>query len=210
MTSSLNLASRPFTNRLLPWLMTAGVLFVSLIGLLVVVHYTLEANRESAAIRLQINNLRTQEKGLLDDAKKVRESMTHEQLQALEAAHQLADRKAFSWSRLLADLEAALPPNVRVSRIAVRSVGAEGDQTVADLELTVFAKTANVITGMIGDMNRAGIFDAQLRSQNLQKGRGESGSEYDLDVVYRPRSGYASENVAAVKETGVTKEEESK
>jgi len=190
--------------------MTAGVLFVSLIGLLVVVHYTLEANRESAAIRLQINNLRTQEKGLLDDAKKVRESMTHEQLQALEAAHQLADRKAFSWSRLLADLEAALPPNVRVSRIAVRSVGAEGDQTVADLELTVFAKTANVITGMIGDMNRAGIFDAQLRSQNLQKGRGESGSEYDLDVVYRPRSGYASENVAAVKETGVTKEEESK
>ena len=210
MNSNLNLASKPFTNRLLPWLMTAGVLFVSLIGLFVVVHYTLQANRESAAIRIDINNLRTQEKGLLDDAKKVRESMTREQLQALEAAHQLADRKAFSWSRLLADLEAALPPNVRVSRIAVRSVGMQGDQTVADLELTVFAKSANVITAMIADMDRVGVFQSDLRAQNLQKGRGESGSEYDLDVIYRPRAGYTSENVAAVQEAGITKEEESK
>lgn len=210
MTSNLNLASKPFTNHLLPWLMTAAVLFVSLIGLLVVVNYTLQANRESAATRIRINNLRTQEKGLLDDAKKVRESMTHEQLQALDAAHKLADRKAFSWSRLLADLEAALPPNVRVSRIAVRSVGMQGDQTVADLELTVFAKSANVITSMIADMDRAGVFQSDLRAQNLQKGRGESGSEYDLDVTYRPRAGYSSENVAAVKETGNPKEEESK
>jgi len=174
--SNLNLASKPFTNHLLPWVMTAAVLFVSLIGLLVVVNYTLQANRESAATRIRINNLRTQEKGLLDDAKKVRESMTHEQLQALDAA-------------------------------AVRSVGMQGDQTVADLELTVFSKSANVITSMIADMDRAGVFQADLRAQNLQKGRGESGSEYDLDVIYRPRSGYSSENVAAVKETGTAKEE---
>jgi len=208
-TSNLNLASKPFTNRLLPWLLTAVVLFVSVIGLLIVVQYTLQANRESEAIRVEINNLRTQEKGLLDDAKKVKESMTHEQLQALDAAHQLVDRKTFSWSRLLADLEAALPGNVRVSRIAVREIGRQGDQTVADLELTVFSKSANVITAMIRDMDRAGIFQADLRVQNLQKGRGESGTEYDLAVIYRPRAGYASENVAAVQETG-TKGEESK
>ena len=210
MTSNLNLASKPFTNRLLPWLMTAGVLFVSLIGLLIVVHYTLQANRQSAATRVRINNLRSQENALLEDAKKVKQSMSAEQLQALDAAHQLADRKAFSWSRLLADMEAALPGNVRVSRIAVRSVGMQGDQMVADLELTVFAKSANVITGMIADMDRAGIFQANLRAQNLQKGRGESGSEYDLDVIYRPRAGYANENVAAMQENGTTKEEKAK
>jgi Tfp pilus assembly protein PilN len=206
-TSNLNLASKPFTNRLLPWLLTAAVLFVSIIGLLVVVHYTVKANRESEAIRVEINNLRTQEKGLLDDAKKVKALMTSEQLQALEAAHQLVDRKTFSWSRLLADLEAALPGTVRVSRIAVRDIGRQGDQTVADLELTVFAKNANVITAMIRDMDRAGIFQADLRVQNLQKGRGESGTEYELAVIYRPRAGYASENVAAVQETGITGEE---
>jgi len=205
-TSNLNLASKPFTNRLLPWLLTAVVLFVSFIGLLIVVHYTLQANRESEAIRVEINNLRTKERGLLDDAKKVKQLMTREQLQALEAAHQLVDRKVFSWSRLLADLEAALPGNVRVSRIAVREIGRQGDQTVADLELTVFAKSANVVTAMIRDMDRAGIFQADLRVQNLQKGRGESGTEYDLAVIYRPRAGYASENVAAVQESGTTGE----
>jgi len=205
-TSNLNLASQPFTNRLLPWLLTVVVLFVSVIGLLGVVHYTLQANRESEAIRVEINNLRTQEKGLLDDAKKVKALMTRDQLQALEAAHQLVDRKTFSWSRLLADLEAALPGNVRVSRIAVRAIGMQGDQTVADLELTVFAKSANVVTAMIRDMDRAGIFQADLRVQNLQKGRGESGTEYDLAVVYRPRAGYASENMAAVQESGTTGE----
>ena len=207
MNSNLNLASKPFTNRLLPWLLTAVVLFISVIGLLIVVHYTLQANRESEAIRVEINNLRTKEKGLLDDAKKVKQLMTHEQLQALEAAHQLVDRKAFSWSRLLADLEAALPGNVRVSRIAVRDIGRQGDQTVADLELTVFAKSANVVTAMIRDMDRAGIFQADLRVQNLQKGRGESGTEYELEVIYRPRAGYSSENVAAVQESGNTGEE---
>ena len=206
MTSNLNLASKPFTNRLLPWLLTAVVLFVSVIGLLGVVHYTLQANRESEAIRVEINNLRTQEKGLLDDAKKVKALMTRDQLQALEAAHQLVDRKTFSWSRLLADLEAALPGNVRVSRIAVRAIGMQGDQTVADLELTVFAKSANVVTAMIRDMDRTGIFQADLRVQNLQKGRGESGTEYDLAVIYRPRAGYPSENMAAVQETGNTGE----
>lgn len=206
MTSNLNLASKPFTNRLLPWLLTAVVLFVSVIGLLGVVHYTLQANRESEALRVEINNLRTQEKGLLDDAKKVKALMTRDQLQALEAAHQLVDRKTFSWSRLLADLEAALPGNVRVSRIAVRAIGMQGDQTVADLELTVFAKSANVVTAMIRDMDRTGIFQADLRVQNLQKGRGESGTEYDLAVVYRPRAGYASENMAAVQESGTTGE----
>ena len=207
MTSNLNLASKPFTNRLLPWVLTAIVLFVSVIGLFGVVHYTLQAKRESAALGVEINNLRTQERGLLDTAKKVKESMTMEQRQSLDAAHQLVDRKAFSWSRLLADLEAALPGNVRVSRIAVRAIGKQGDQTVADLELTVFAKSANVITAMIRDMDRAGIFQADLRVQNLQKGRGESGTEYDLEVIYRPRAGYASENVAAVQQTGVTEED---
>lgn len=207
MTTNLNLASKPFTNRLLPWLLTVAVLFVALIGLLIVVHFTLQANRQSEVIRVDINNLRNQEQALLEDAKKVKESMTHDQVQALEAAHQLVDRKGFSWSRLLADLEAALPGNVRVSRIAVRDVGMQGDQTVADLELTVFAKSASVITAMIADMDRAGIFQADLRAQNLQKGRGESGTEYELAVIYRPRPGYASENVAAVQESERTKEE---
>ena len=63
-----------------------------------------------------------------------------------------------------------------------------------------------MITEMIRDMDRSGMFKADLRAQNLQKGRGESGTEYELAVVYKPRAGYASENVAAVQEAGITEE----
>src|SRR6185436_15139358 len=111
-----------------------------------------------------------------------------EQLQTLEAAHTLVDRKHFSWSRLFADLEPALPGSVRVKRIGVRGVATRNDQTLAELELTVVAKTPATVTELIADMDRIGIFQAELRWQNLQRGRGESGAEYELYVVYRPRA----------------------
>lgn len=139
-------------------------------------------------------------------AQQVKDSLTPEQQQSLRAAHELVDRKAFSWSRLLADLESSLPGTVRVSRIAVRNVSTQGDQTIAELELAVFAKSPTTITDMISSMDRAGTFQAELLSQNLQKGRGESGTEYELLVVYRPRPGYTAENVAAVKEQASTEE----
>jgi len=178
-----------------------------MIGLLIVIKYTYEARRESASIQAEINSLRAQEQAALSDAKKVVALMTEEQRQALQGAHQLVDRKGFSWSRLLADLETSLPANVRVSRIAVRDVGVQGDQMLADLELAVFAKSSGSIIEMIADMNRDGIFRAELRSQNLQKGRGESGTEYELFVVYRPRPGYATENVASVQDNDSAREE---
>jgi Tfp pilus assembly protein PilN len=115
--------------------------------------------------------------------------LTPEQLLTLESAHTLVDRKHFSWSRLFADLESALPWTVRVKRIGVRGVAVRNDQTLAELELTVVAKSPAIVTDMLGDMERTGIFQAELRSQNLQRGRGESGTEYELYVVYRPRAG---------------------
>lgn len=179
--------------------MTAVVLFISIIGLLIVVRFTFAANQQAAVIQKDIDQLKEQEKGILGEAQKVKESLTGEQLQALQGAHQLVDRKEFSWSRLLADLEASLPGTVRVSRIAVRDVVAQANQTVAELDLVVFAKSSNSITDMIVEMDKAGIFQAELRAQNLQKGRGESGTEYELFVVYRPRAGVATERIAEIR-----------
>jgi Tfp pilus assembly protein PilN len=204
--TNINLASRPFNNRLLPWLMTAVVLFISIIGLLIVVRFTFAANQQAAVIQKDIDQLKEQEKGIVGEAEKVKESLTGEQLQALQGAHQLVDRKEFSWSRLLADLEASLPGTVRVSRIAVRDVVAQTNQTVAELDLVVFAKNSNSITDMIAEMDKAGIFQAELRAQNLQKGRGESGTEYELFVVYRPRSGVATERIAEIRNHANTNE----
>ena len=196
--SDLNLASKPFSNRLLPWALTAIILFVSLIGLVVVVRLTTVARSQAQALQLDINNLRQQEQGLLKNAEAVKNQLTPEQQLALPAAHQLVDRRKFSWSRLLVDLEASLPANVRVSRIAVRDVTMQANQTVAELELAVFTKEPSTITNMISAMHEQGIFQPELRGQTLQKGRGEAGTEYELVVIYRPRSSYSNENVAEV------------
>jgi Tfp pilus assembly protein PilN len=131
----------------------------------------------------------------------VQQSFTPEQQQALPAAHALVDRRSFSWSRLLADLESSLPANVKVSRIAVRDVSRQGGQTVAQLDLAVFAKEPATIHTMIRAMHQEGVFLAEIRNQQLQKGRGETGTEYELAVIYHARAGYSSENVAEVDAT---------
>ena len=196
MNNSLNLASKPFSNRILPWALTALILFVSLVGLILVVQLTSTARRAGDVAQAEINQLKQREQSLLDAAKQVQNAFTPEQQQALPAAHELVDRKGFSWSRLLADLESALPDNVKVSRIAVRDVTRQGDQTVAQLDLAVFSKDAAIISNMISSMHDEGVFEAELRNQNLQKGRGEAGTEYELFVIYRSRPGFASDRVA--------------
>ena len=197
MPTKLNLASKPFSNRSLPWVVTTVVVVVSLISLVFIVRATNRANAQAAAVQNDVNNLKRQEQELRQKVQAVKNSLTTEQLQTLSAAHTLVDRKHFSWSRLFADLESALPGNVRVKLIAVRGVTTRGDETLAELELTVVAKSPATVTDMIAEMDRGGIFHAELRAQNLQRGRGESGAEYELYVIYRPRAGSASNAVAA-------------
>ncbi|HKR21300.1 MAG TPA: hypothetical protein VJS17_01850 [Pyrinomonadaceae bacterium] len=207
MNSNLNLASRPFSNRLLPWVLTGIVLFVSVIGLIFVVRLTTVANKQAATMQVEINALKQQEKTLMGAAEAVKESLSPQQKEAVPSAHELIDRKRFSWSRLLADLETSLPANVKVSRIAVRDVMSQGDQTVAALDLAVFAKNPSTISEMIAAMHQEGIFQLVLRSQNLQKGRGEQGTEYEFEVVYRSRPGYRSDSVAGVTNPQTSSEE---
>lgn len=199
MNNSLNLASKPFSNRILPWALTAIILFVSLIGLILVVRLTTTAKAEANKAQIEINKLKQDEHTLMKEAETLKASFTADQQQALPAAHLLVDRKLFSWSQLLADLEASLPANVRVSRISVQDVTRDSNQTVAQLELALFTKNPSTISDMIAAMHKEGIFYLELRNQNLQKGRGEAGTEYEFSVVYRARPGYtSSESVAEV------------
>jgi Tfp pilus assembly protein PilN len=199
-SSNLNLASKPFSNRLLPWVLTAVILFISMVGLIVVIQLTTSINRDVASRSASVNRMKQEEQALIAKGEELKRQFSIDKQQALQAAHQLVDRKRFSWSRLFADLEDAVPGSVRVSRIAVRDITRQGDQTVADLDLAVFSKTSTNVLQMMSEMNKSGIFDAKLVNQNLQKGRGESGSEFELAVVYRPRHGVATESVAEVRD----------
>lgn len=191
MSAHLNLASQPFRNRTLPWTISAIVALASLVALFLLVQSSMQTNAQADMVERDVKGLREQERLLKTQAAEVQEALTPEQAQSLQAAHGLTDRKRFSWSRLFADLESALPSSVRVTRIGVRDVAFQGGQTVADLDLTVVGKSPADVTEMISNMDREAIFHAEPLSQTLQKGRGESGTEWTLQVIYRPRAGVA-------------------
>jgi Tfp pilus assembly protein PilN len=187
----LNLATKPFTNRALPWEIAIILLLFALIAMVFIARSTSEANAKAQVTQREIDGLKQQELDILKQQDEVKRSLTADQLKSLKSAHELVNRKRFSWSRLFADLEAVLPGEVRVSRIAVRQIRMEAGITVADLELSVVSKSYSTVTEMMATMEQQGIFHADLLNQNLQKGRDEGGgSEYELKVDYRPRFAY--------------------
>ena len=189
MTAKLNLASKPFRNRALSWAVATIVALASIIALALIAQSTIQTNAKVAEAQSDVAKLQKSIAVLRQRGEAIRVAMPPDQQRLLKSAHSLVDRKRFSWSQLFADLEASLPDGVRVSRIAVKEVRAQSDRTVANLDLTVASKSPATITQMIEDMEHQGVFHAELRAQTLQRGRGEGGAEYEMDVYYTPRAG---------------------
>jgi Tfp pilus assembly protein PilN len=142
---------------------------------------------EADASERQVTALRGERTDLEKQVAAIKQNIPREQQQTLQAAHALVERKSFSWSQLFADLERLLPPSVRVARINVREVSRRGEQTTAELDLTVVGKTPNDVIGMMAEMNRAGTFYADPVSEMQRSGKGEVGFEWVLRVSYVQR-----------------------
>ena len=188
MIARLNLASDPFRNRTLPWTVAVAVSAVSLLALAFILAQYRDASAQTVIVERQVQTLRGEREQLKKQAEEVRQTIPPEQLKTLEAAHALVSRKSFSWSQLFSDLESAMPTSVRVSRINVREVMQVGDQTRADLDLTVIGRTSSDVTGMISEMNSAGTFNAVPLTETQKTGRGEAGYEWVLRVSYVQRA----------------------
>ena len=179
MIENLNLASNPFRNRTLPWTVAVIVACLSTVALIFTVSQFRQTRDRLTVVERDVRGLRTEEDSLRAKATAVTQSLTPDQRRTLEAAHGIIDRRNFSWSRLFADLEAALPQGVRVSRIAVREVAHSGG---AELELAVVARATTDITGMLGTMAQGRIFSADLLTEN----KSDKGIESTLRVRYTP------------------------
>ena len=200
MIENLNLASQPFRNRTLPWTVAAAVSLVSVVALAFTFAQLREARTHAATVGTDVRALKTETDALRQQADDVNRSLTEDQRRTLEAAHLIVDRKNFSWSRLLADLETTLPQRVRVSRITVRDTDQASGRVRADLELAVVGRDAGDITRMMAEMARTGIFSADLLTQTPAP-KGEAGVEATLRVHYTPTSRPAAprtETTAAV------------
>src|SRR5437773_3164407 len=188
MSAKLNLASHPFRNRALPWTVTALITIVSFLALIYIAQSTFRTNAKIVSTQRDIDELKKENDSLTKQQKAIETALTPEQKKDLKYSHALVDRKQFSWSRLFSDLEASLPGGVRITRIQVKEVRMQGDRPVADLDLVVASKTYINVTDMIQEMASQGIFNPVLVAQNPQRGKGETGSEYELAVHYVPRA----------------------
>lgn len=187
--TKLNLSSNPFRNRALPWTVTAVVTLFSVIALVFIAKWTFDTNAKAQAAARDVSQLSQQADALNKRADAIKSTLTAEQQRDLKSAHTLVDRKQFSWSRLFADLESALPSSVRVTRITVKGMRTQDGRPVTNLELVVASKNSTTVTQMIEDMERQGIFHAEMIGQNPEGGRGEEGQEYEMNVFYMPPAG---------------------
>jgi hypothetical protein len=190
----VNLASEPFQNRRLFWLAIALLIAIpSLLGL--------QAIRSIALLRSEISERAARVRGLEAQLKKFEKplqsdvTISPEKNRQLFAASQLRDRRAFSWSQLLNDIERNLPRAVRVRRVDVTQIQAQerdgavaggggGNDIAATLLFEVTGKSAQDVTGMIDKFQGTGRFKVFPQSERPLEGTEEV--EYTLRVDYSP------------------------
>lgn len=202
MITELNLATKPFRNRVFPYLVSALMLLVAGIGVfacLVILKTNSDKNKELADT---IASREAEIARLKGEGEKVQQQLTPEQKAVLGASHKLVNNKMFGWSRLFADLESVLPPNVSASRITVQNIYNDGDRVKAELELGVLSRDYSAVMNMIENMHNSGLFQAELRGQDLQKNERISFSEYTLRLVYTPGYSYPTSHSNEIARNG--------
>jgi Tfp pilus assembly protein PilN len=190
--TDLNLSTHPFRNRTTPYLLSALVLLVSLVATIFLLAKLRDNSQKNEIAEKEVAEMRQEVAALKDEGTKIQQQLSPEQRELLIASHKLVANKSFGWSRLFADLEGVLPGNVSASRISVENIYRDGDRVKAELELGVLSRDYQAVMGMIGSMNASGIFQAELRGQNLQTNQHSVYSEYTLHLIYTPAYGYAA------------------
>ena len=186
----VNLEVHPFTNRRLFWLMiivaAAAATFVWLRSLGMLAGLEDKIARRKPAVSL----LEARVKELGAD-KQVPLTLEKHDRAAYWAASDLIERKAFSWTLLLNEIERHIPPRVRVVKVGVSKERSEGAVAAAatgrrlvTLNMEVVAKTVEDATGMIQAFNRTGRFVVTPKWQKPIEGITDV--EFGLDIDYEP------------------------
>lgn len=201
MITKLNLASKPFRNRTTPYLLSLLFLALAVSGGILCFAQLNENAKLSRMTAGQAEQMQDEIKRLKGEGEKVQQQLSPEQRDLLAASHKLVASKSFGWSRLFADLESVLPGSVSASRIAVENVYKDGDRVKAELEFGVLSRDYTAVMSMIENMNSSGLFQAELRGQDLQKNERMTYSEYTLRLIYTPAFGYSTAPASDVAQT---------
>ena len=204
MITKLNLASRPFRNRTLPYLLALLLLAFSVGGAILCFAKLNDIRKNNEIAKAEVVQMDARLKELNDKGGLVQQELSPDQRALLIGAHKLVANKAFGWSRLFADLEQVLPGSVSASRITVENVFKDGDRIKAELNFAVLSRDYQSVAAMIDNMNNSGVFRAELRGQDLQKTERLTYTEYTLHLIYTPYYSLPTTNKSdlALKEQG--------
>jgi Tfp pilus assembly protein PilN len=139
---------------------------------------------------------------LKGEGEKVQQQLSPEQQALLIASHKLVANRSFGWSRLFADLESVLPGNVSASRISVENVYRDADRQKAELEIGIISRDYRAVADMINRMHNSGLFQAEVRGQDLHKNASNVYTEYTLRLVYTPSYGFSAAPATDLAQTG--------
>lgn len=190
--TDLNLSTRPFRNRVLPYLLSVVMLLIGGIALLLCLYQLKQNSDQNKSLRADISDRESQIRQLKGEGEKVQQELTPEQKAILTASHKLVANKRFGWSRLFADLESVLPGSVSASRIVVQNVYADGDKLKAEIEMGVLSRDYGSVINMIENMSNSDMFQAELRGQDRQETERVVYTEYTLRVIYSPGYSYSA------------------
>lgn len=186
MITRLNLASKPFRNRNLPYVLTVVLLALSVAGAVLAFAHVQRNADDNERAKSDVEQMEGRIRELNGEGEKVQQQLSPEQRGMLIAAHKLVDSKNFGWSRLFADLEGVMPGSVSASRISVENVYNDNGRIRAELDFGVLARDYPSVMTMITSMNNSGVFQAELRGQDRQQNDSITYSEYTLKLIYTP------------------------
>ena len=192
MITKLNLATKPFRNRTLPYLLAMLLLTISVVGALFAFSTLNNIRAKNEIVKIDVETMRAENTKLEEKSKQLQQELTPAQKQLLIASHKLVANKAFGWSNLFADIERVLPGDVSASRISVQRVFKDQNKIKAELEFSVLSRDYSSVDQMIQRMNNSGVFKAELRGQDLRKAETITYTEYTLSLIYTQRFIYAA------------------
>jgi len=114
--------------------------------------------------------------------------VTEQQQLELASARQLLQRKAFSWNRMVSDIEEYVPKDTRILSIKVDGIASGGDAVVARIQIKALGKTADEMTAMMANLVKSnGVFDVGIAGQEATTDQGET--PFTLNLNYKPVRG---------------------
>ncbi|MFN0122504.1 MAG: hypothetical protein ACKV2V_18570 [Blastocatellia bacterium] len=196
----INLASRPFRNRRLFWLAVLAIIGISAFFGLRTLDTIQDLEKEIAGLQPQVVK-KQQEAAKAKTTTDEVSALNDDQTLSMVAAQDLIQRKAFSWSRLMAEMERHIPPTVKVRKIALKQIADSGGVTptaglaqagtgindkgqTVSLTFEVTGKSIDEVLKMIETFQHTRAFEIQPNAQRNLEGTSEV--EVDLDVTYYP------------------------